>query len=579
MGAVDKAQKDGIVNRLDSEASSASGDLHTVIEALYDLPLDGRWRDLQSALCDFWVGPDQTEANVKRLVRHFERAMSYIEHLPPHRDQWMVELFRLPLPACVVDARGQVIEVNAAARDDFQWDEGGEPRFAEADRLAVRDAIANLQEQGDLAVADIHAGGVASSLYLRALDSELYLGVLVLLEMPSQGVSLLVEQFGLTPRELDLALKLAAGNSLDDLARASDVKKSTLRSQLASCFAKLDVASQPALVAKILMALFAQAQIVQAEEPPVLTPFLDTAIHGHPKFAKIALPDGRALGYFEYGDQDGLPVFYLHGSLDTGLFLRSQRLYGQGVRMIAVERPGIGESTYDPDNTPATYARDLVVLADHLGLDAFPVIGRSMGSWDAITLALEAPERVRLVVLAGGRIPPVAGNPHEEALPFHKLLYATVKNSSLMGELLLRTAYLQLRVRGIDQFIATSGVPEIEVEMGRDDMFRRHLYATWMRCCVSGFAATVAHHKLYQDAVGDPPWLDFPTPTVLVHGAEDRNVPLERILEQTASFQQRRVLVLPGVGHALIHVAMNEVLGATSDAWSEVTTFGKLQDA
>ena len=379
----------------------------------------------------------------------------------------------------------------------------------------------------------------------------------------------LADSYALTPREADLCTQLASGASLDLIARRATVKRSTLRSHLASCFSKFGVSSQPELVARVLQDLMASSLIDPPTPPPATTPFLDPEIHGHPRFATHRLHDDRILGYFEYGDPDGIPAIYLHGSLDSGLFLKSQRLSGHGVRLIAVERGGVGESTPNPDSSPEAYARDVLALADYLGLEQFAVIGRSMGSWDAVSVALAAPRRVRLLVLVSGRLPALREDPGGEALPARRALLDAVRHSSLLGHLMLRMAHLQLRLRGVEQFVATVDVPELELEMNLEPTFQRHLYATWMRCATFGYDATVEHLKLYRRPAAAAPWEGLETPTLLVHGDRDRNVPVDVLVEQTASFRHRRVLLLPGAGHNLVHLAMGQVLDLLRRAWTE----------
>lgn len=64
----------------------------------------------------------------------------------------------------------------------------------------------------------------------------------------------------------------------------------------------------------------------------------------------VSLPDGRQLGYTVFGDPNGLPVLCLHGT--PGSTRRLAFLDGpasaRGIALIAPERAGYGESTYDP---------------------------------------------------------------------------------------------------------------------------------------------------------------------------------------------------------------------------------------
>src|SRR6266508_482559 len=64
----------------------------------------------------------------------------------------------------------------------------------------------------------------------------------------------------------------------------------------------------------------------------------------------IALPDGRALAYAEYGDPTGRPVLFFHATpgYRRNPWTSDAELRSGGVRLIAPDRPGVGASTPKP---------------------------------------------------------------------------------------------------------------------------------------------------------------------------------------------------------------------------------------
>lgn len=553
---------------------------HTVIEALYDLPLGGNWTELQSALCQYWTANSSGVSNteIEALERHFERALSFLEQLPARPERWLNELYRMPVPACVFDAAGELLDANKAGKEHLGFTQGDFQSFPAEASTAIKKSIRQLAQKRLTATTIISSNGAATHLYLSQLPKRvtdtalLYLGVVVTNDLPTSGMKLLAERCELTPSETDLCLQLSSGKSLDALAQDAKVKKTTLRTHLANCFSKLGVSSQPELVSLVLHSVFAGAQLdLNDAQPPVLTPYLDPEIHGYPKYSKCKLVDGRTLGFFEYGDPDGIPALYLHGSLDSGLFTKSQRLAGNGMRLIAVERGGVGESTPNPDPSPSAYAQDLVSLVDHLGLTEYMVIGRSMGSWDAVSLVLADPSRAKLLVFAGGRLPVTKSSDHLEHSPFYRSLYNAIWHSKTMGRLVLRIMQVQIMTRGVASILSEEGLSDLEVSLIREPRHLKHLKSQWLRSGCHGADPINEHLKLYRLPVADPPWRDLQTPVLIIHGEEDQNVPLKQLLKQTDTFPNREVVVLPGIGHMLVHVAMGEVLRLVRKHWAQLT--------
>lgn len=88
------------------------------------------------------------------------------------------------------------------------------------------------------------------------------------------------------------------------------------------------------------------------------------------------LPDGRKLGYAQYGSLTGRPIILNHGlacSRFDGAFFHE---VGEQLdaRIICVDRPGMGLSTPHPTRTVLDLAKDVEHLTEHLKLDAYSVM-------------------------------------------------------------------------------------------------------------------------------------------------------------------------------------------------------------
>jgi pimeloyl-ACP methyl ester carboxylesterase len=120
-------------------------------------------------------------------------------------------------------------------------------------------------------------------------------------------------------------------------------------------------------------------------------------------FDIATLRDGRALEYADLGDPAGRPVLFFHGTPATAgeALVVAEPAHANGVRLIAVSRPGYGDSTNTrPGLTSA--AADALELADLLGVRAVVAMGVSGGGPYALALGALAPDRVDEVLVLGG---------------------------------------------------------------------------------------------------------------------------------------------------------------------------------
>jgi pimeloyl-ACP methyl ester carboxylesterase len=130
-----------------------------------------------------------------------------------------------------------------------------------------------------------------------------------------------------------------------------------------------------------------------------------------PRFeGALRLPGGRRLGYAEFGPAAGRPLLWFHGTPGARRQIapRARELaHEEGVRIVSVERPGVGESTPHVYGALVDYARDIERLCDALGIGCFGVAGLSGGGPYALACAHELPARVVAAAVLGGVAPAV----------------------------------------------------------------------------------------------------------------------------------------------------------------------------
>ena len=103
----------------------------------------------------------------------------------------------------------------------------------------------------------------------------------------------------------------------------------------------------------------------------------------------LRLADGRALGFRIYGDADGTPLLFLHGTPGSRLKFVIGHETGKelGLALVAPDRWGYGLSDVPAKPSLVTFAADMAALMDYLGYRRFAVGGISGGGPFAATAA------------------------------------------------------------------------------------------------------------------------------------------------------------------------------------------------
>ena len=114
-------------------------------------------------------------------------------------------------------------------------------------------------------------------------------------------------------------------------------------------------------------------------------------------------PDNVRLYYEEVGQ--GTPVLFVHEFAGDHRSWEPQlREFGKRYRCIAYAARGYSPSDVPADPNAYSYKhmmRDCVAVLDHLGIERAHIVGLSMGGYTTLQVALNHPERVRSMVLAG----------------------------------------------------------------------------------------------------------------------------------------------------------------------------------
>jgi len=121
----------------------------------------------------------------------------------------------------------------------------------------------------------------------------------------------------------------------------------------------------------------------------------------------LILNDKRTLSYAEAGDSTGKPLFLFHGLHSSRLevALIDEKMREKNIRVIAIDRVGVGGSTFKENHTLFDTVDDIVELANYFGIDKFSVLGTSSGVKYALACAKRIPKRLNAVFCLSSGVP------------------------------------------------------------------------------------------------------------------------------------------------------------------------------
>jgi len=108
------------------------------------------------------------------------------------------------------------------------------------------------------------------------------------------------------------------------------------------------------------------------------------------------------IGYDTAGDAAGEPVFLIHGlGAERGMWKHQiGPLAEAGYVVVAPDMLGHGASSRVEELSLDDFVFEIDLLADHLGVNSFTIVGISMGGVIAQHYAVQRPQRLRSVVIA-----------------------------------------------------------------------------------------------------------------------------------------------------------------------------------
>jgi pimeloyl-ACP methyl ester carboxylesterase len=241
----------------------------------------------------------------------------------------------------------------------------------------------------------------------------------------------------------------------------------------------------------------------------------------------VQLHGNVSLPYVEQGDASGVPLLLLHG------FAGSWRSFElvmahlpESIHVLAPTQRGHGEASKPREGYRVQdLAGDVAAFLDRVGVEAAVIAGHSMGSAIALRYAVEHPERILGLVLAGACVPQAGG---EKVRAFWESTVSTLTEP-------IDPAF----VRKFLESTLAQPVPEASFERMLEDSLKlpaRVWKAAWKR-------------RLQDDPSVELDKIE--APTLIVWGDQDRRCPRREQEALETGIAGARWVVYAGAGHGL----------------------------
>jgi pimeloyl-ACP methyl ester carboxylesterase len=284
----------------------------------------------------------------------------------------------------------------------------------------------------------------------------------------------------------------------------------------------------------------------------------------------VRLRDGRSLGYAERGIAGGPVVVDFHGNPGSRLSFWGEDdvIRASGIRLISVDRPGIGFSDHQAHRSVADWPSDVVQLADVLGLERFAVMGHSVGAAYAAVCAHQLPERITGAGLVSPIIPLDSPQAIDELGKPGQWLLA--RNRPSMLRVSIRVLFLLARLvpNAARVVFGANSTPEEKAISSRPDVMRRAL-ASARESTRQGALGLVEDMRVVMRPWGFDP-AEIRVPLLIWQGDRDSSIRESWGDWWADKVPGAQLIRCRGEGHLLIEDRMREILDALATVEARV---------
>lgn len=273
----------------------------------------------------------------------------------------------------------------------------------------------------------------------------------------------------------------------------------------------------------------------------------------------IQLKDGRKLGFAEYGDPKGKPLFFFHGWPVSRLSGAVADDAGKklGIRIISPDRAGYGLSEFQENRQLLDWPDDVLELANNLKIKKFSVVGVSGGGPYAAACAFKIPERLTKTGIIVGLGPTWIPHALKGISLNAKIAWGSYRKSAVFRKLGAITQLVLARYFSVlNRFLFGA---KADKKLYSDPEVKREVKYSFKEAFRNGIKGPEYDLYLYTHE-----WRfnlkDIRTPVYLWYGEEDKNVSLNMGKYYNSQIKGSKLKVYPDEGHLISRTHIEEIL-------------------
>lgn len=276
----------------------------------------------------------------------------------------------------------------------------------------------------------------------------------------------------------------------------------------------------------------------------------------------IEIKYGKLIGFAEYGDPNGLPIFFFHGF--PGSRLEAGRFHDVAAsnqfRLIGIDRPGMGLSSIDKKRRILGWAADVESFADCLGIDKFSVIGHSGGGAFVAACAYAIPHRLNGAAIVSGMAP--FDNPESRVgmARGQRIANQLIKTVPWLSTVMMMVTAKMLKNPNKMIKLMIKQLPEVDQLLFRDPDSAKAIINSTLEAFNHGVAGSSQEMRLLVN-----PWRfdlqNVTYPVTIWHGTLDTQVPVSHAKIYANLMRGAKLNIIENEGHhSLIKNYIEEIL-------------------